>query len=223
MIRIAHVSDTHDRPSIVRQVAGSDADMLLITGDCMNNRGRVGGMGIIPRLEVKYQESWYRKQAKKWAADLAGRPVVAVGGNHDFITYSRWLRHYGAEVYEITDECPMVEVLGVRFAGFRQVPYIQGEWMGEEHDIRPFVEKAMACDPQVLVTHAPPGGILDQDCYGGNAGYGIPSLATMLFYSEHQITDHFFGHAHDDGGRTVEEGGVRFHNGAGHCIVHTVG
>lgn len=219
--RIAHISDTHDRPSIVRQVAGLDADIILITGDCMNNRGRVNGQGIIPANERKYQQGWFRKQAKKWAVDFAGRPVVCIGGNHDFIGYTRWLTHYGVEVYEITDERPMVEVAGIRFAGFRQVPYLMGEWVGEEHDLRPMVEKALACDPTVLVTHAPPAGILDMDS-ADDGGYGVRELMAPLFYGEHRITDHFFGHAHKNGGQTVEEGGIRFHNGAGHCIVHEV-
>jgi len=216
--RIAHISDTHDRPSIVRQVAGLDADIILITGDCMNNRGRVNGQGIIPANERTYQQSWFRKQAKKWAVDFAGRPVVCIGGNHDFINYSRWLRHYGAEVYEITDECPMVEVKGIRFAGFRQVNWIAGEWEGEVHDLRLHIDRAMACNPTVLVTHGPPCGILD-----GPDGYGITALMAPLFYGEHGITHHFFGHAHEDGGKTTVEGGITFVNGAGHCIVHTVG
>lgn len=219
MIRIAHCSDTHDCPSTIRQVADLDVDLLLITGDCMNNLGRVQRTGgiIRPSFEVKYQESWYRKQAKKWAADLKGRPVIAIRGNHDFIGYTRWLRHYGVTVFEITDENPMVEVLGKRWAGFRQIPEIIGEWAGEEKDLQPFVDKAFTCDPDILVTHAPPANILD-----GPHGYGIGPLTTALTYRPHNITHHFFGHAHEDGGKMVEEMGIIFANGAGRCIVHEI-
>ncbi len=220
-IRIAHASDTHDKPSIIRGIADLDADMLLITGDCMNNKGRAWGANIDPRVERKYQQSWFRKQAKKWAADLKGRPVVCVRGNHDFIGYAHWLRHYGATVYEITDNNPMVEVLGIRFAGYRQIPFISGEWAGEERDLTPHIERALACDPTVLVTHGPPAGILDVDTTGGT-GYGCGKLTTTLSYQPHNITHHFFGHTHRSGGKVVDEMGIRFINGAGQLIIHEV-
>lgn len=219
MIRLAHCSDTHNHPALIRQVATLDVDMLLLTGDCMDNQGRVARTGytINASAEIRYQNSWYRKQAKKWAKDLNGRPVLTVRGNHDFIEYGHWLRHYGANVYEITDENPAVEVLGKRWAGFRQIPYIQGEWAGEERDMAPFVEKAFAADPDILVTHAPPGGILDSE-----EGYGVVPLTVGLTYRPHRITHHFFGHVHRDGGRQKELMGVRFVNGAEHCTVHEI-
>jgi Icc-related predicted phosphoesterase len=156
MFTLAHVSDTHNNPGLVRQACQSSADVVLVTGDCMNNLGRVSRTEyqILPHAEVKYQQSWYRKQAKKWAADLAGRPIIAVRGNHDFIDYAPWLRHYGAEVHEITDDCPAVEVLGKRWAGFRQINYLAGEWSGEEHSLGEFVQLAFDCKPDILVTHA---------------------------------------------------------------------
>lgn len=222
-ITIAHVSDTHDQPSIVRSACKSNADVVLITGDCMDNLGRVSRThGTISRPhEIRYQESWYRKQAKKWAADLGDKPVIAVRGNHDFIGYTKWLSHYGATVYEITDDNPCVELLGQRFAGFRQVPYIAGEWAGETHDLSSFVEKAFSCDPTILVTHAPPAGILDAD-HAEVGGYGIGSLATNLFYGQHRVTHHFFGHAHKGCG-IRDEGGITFINGAGTMRLIEVG
>ena len=214
MIRIAHISDTHDRPSIVTGVHAVECDLIVLTGDILSNKGRTrttGGM-IVPWMERKYQESWFRKQAKKWAPAFAGRPVIYVAGNHDFIGIERWLNHYGhTNLHVITDENPCVEVLGKRFAGFRQVPWIAGEWMGEDHDTRTHVERALACDPDILVTHAPCGGILD-----GADGYGIPSLASKLFYGEHRITHHLFGHEHSCGGQVQVEGKITFSNAAGH-------
>ena len=224
MIRICHVSDTHNQPSVVRGVAESDADMLLITGDCISNKlNRLLGEMAIPQQEIRYQDRWLRKQAKKWAQDLRGRPVVAVGGNHDFIPYTPWLRHYGAQVYEITESNPCVELFGLRFAGFREVPFVTGEWMGEVAEFTVPMQRAMACRPDILVTHGPPKGILDRDDEEGEGwSYGIDQLHEVLFGSSHRITHHFFGHAHADGGRQVDLGGIRFINGACHCITHTV-
>ena len=214
MIRIAHISDTHDHPSILRGVAQVECDLIVLTGDILNNKGRCEDteFRIIPGWERRYQESWFRPQAKKWAADFAGRPVLYVPGNHDFIGIGHWLAHYGhTNLHVISDENPCVEILGKRFAGYRQVPYLAGEWMGEDFDMRKHVERALACNPDILVTHAPPGGILD-----GTNGYGVAALTSKLFYGEHQITHHLFGHNHDDGGQVVVEGGITFSNAAGH-------
>jgi Icc-related predicted phosphoesterase len=212
-MRIAHISDTHDRPSIVRSVAVIECDVIVLTGDILNNKGRAPATGgqIIPWQERKYQDSWFRKQAKKWAQDFKGRPVVYVPGNHDFIGIERWLRHYGHDnLHVVSDESPFVDLLGKRFAGFRQVPWISGEWQGEEFDLKPHVDRAFACDPDILCTHAPPGGILD-----GPDGYGVPYLTSRLFYGAHKVTHHLFGHAHEAGVEVVTEGGIVFSNAAG--------
>ena len=220
MIRIAHASDTHEHPGIVSAVADVECDAIVLTGDILNNKGRVPATHyrIDPATECKYQNAWLRKVAKKWAAAFAGRPVIYVGGNHDFIGIERWLNHYGhTNLHVITTENPSVEVAGKRFAGFREVPWIAGEWVGETHDLRPCVERAMACNPDILVTHAPPVGILD-----GDDGYGVHPLSPALFYGEHKITHHLFGHYHRDGGKIMTENGIVFANAAGHLMVHDV-
>lgn len=228
-MRIAHASDTHNRPNIVLAVASIEADIILLTGDILDNKGRVsmymGGWEsfgepnrISPVLERKYQNSWFRKVAKKWAPAFRGRPVIYVPGNHDFIDIRRWLTHYGhTNLHVITDANPCVELLGKRFAGFRQINYMDGEWMGEVHDLKPYVDRAFECDPDILVTHAPPAGILD-----GYGDYGIVSLTSALMNRPHRITHHFFGHEHSCGGQVVVEGGITFINGAGTLRVHEV-
>lgn len=228
-MKIAHASDTHDRPSIVKAVADLDADIILLTGDILGNKGRmqIGGGGwdtmgpsfrISAPAERKYQDRWFRKVAKTWAPAFKGRPVIYVPGNHDFIGIEKWLTHYGfTNLHVITDATPCVEIMGRRFAGFRQINYMMGEWMGEERDLRPHVERALACDPDILVTHAPPAGLLD-----GEGGYGIVPLTPALMYGTHRITHHFFGHEHSCGGEVVVEGGITFVNGAGTLRVHEV-
>lgn len=200
-------------------------DVILLTGDVIQNLGRVTRtlMEIRPHYEVKYQQAWFRKQAKKWAKDIGDRPVITVRGNHDFISVARWLRHYGVTVFEITDDNPCVELLGKRWAGFRHVPYLAGEWCGErrQSDFSEIISSAFVTNPDILVTHAPPAGILE--C-GDDASdlRGITALATALTYQPHNITHHFFGHAHSDGCKAVEEMGIVFANGAGGCTVHTI-
>ena len=72
-----------------------------------------------------------------------------------------------------------------------------------------------------LVTHTPPAGILDTDTHG-EKGYGITALTSALCYTEHNITHHFFGHAHGSGGKTQELFGVQFINGAQSFRLHEV-
>lgn len=231
MALIAHGSDTHGRPSIIGAIADLKADALLLTGDCIQNKGRVRmitgwstEMRIWPMLEIKYQNRWFRKQAKKWAKALDGRPVITVGGNHCFISPARWLRHYGVTVYEITKENPSFEMFGKTWAGFREVPHMMDEWVGETYDsdFDAVIQRALDCNPDILITHAPPAGILD--CGDGEYDRrGISKLTTALANQPHNITHHFFGHAHFDGGKVVDEMGVRFVNGAGHLIAHDIG
>jgi len=216
MVRIAHISDTHGAPSILRSVGQVESDIVLITGDVLSNRGRLGH-GIDPRREARYQDGWSRRYAKKWAPAIGDRPVVLIRGNHDFISPAGWLRRYGATVHEITDKNPCVGVCGKKFAGFRQTPWIAGEWCGEEHDLAPHVERALSYDPEILVTHGPPAGILDSE-----EGYGNRALTSALTYRPHRVTHHFFGHSHPNGGQVVGEMGITFINGAGCCTVHEV-
>jgi len=217
ILTIAHVSDTHQTSSIFTSVGQVESDIVIVTGDVLDNVGRVDGLGIEPRRERRKQRSWTRKYAKKWAEAIGSRPVILVCGNHDFISPMGWLTHYGAEVHEITSSNPCVEVMGIRFAGFREINWIAGEWPGEAHDLTPCVERALACDPDILVTHSPPAGILDS-----RYGYGVKPLTTALAYRAHRIKAHFFGHVHEDGGKVVEVMGIYFANGAERCMVHTI-
>lgn len=215
MLTIAHYSDTHGDPGTITGVANVECDMIVLTGDILANKGRVfshatGTYRIDPVVETRYQRVWSRRYAKKWAKAFKGRPVVYVPGNHDFVGIEKWLRHYGhEEIYTISSMQPFVDVCGKRFAGFREIPWIDGEWVGETRDFRDLIDRALNCQPDILVTHAPPSGMLN-----GDGGYGIPGLCNAMFYREHKITHHLFGHEHSCGGRIVTEGGITFSNAA---------
>ena len=178
------------------------------------------GWRIDAATERKYQRSWARRHAKQWVKDFAGRHVIYVDGNHDFVDIGEWLLYYGhpAEcLHHICDKTPFVDVLGVRFAGFREIPRIVDEWVGETDDFKDIVDRTFECDPQVLVTHAPASG-----CLSDSPDYGIPALTSKLMYHPHRIVAHFFGHCHDDGGKNQEIGGIQFFNGACNMLVHEI-
>jgi len=215
MITIAHISDTHADHYILEQVKFIPADIIVITGDILGNSGRVRGR-IHAELEIPYQEAWLSVFAERWAKAIGSRPVVMVCGNHDFISPSPVLSSLGVEIHELTAENPYADVLGIRFAGFREVPWLDGEWAGEETNLNPYIERALSCNPDVLVTHTPPAGILD------GRGYGSALLTSYLTYAQHKVKAHFFGHIHEDGGKTKTQMGIQFINGSGNCLSHTL-
>jgi len=215
-MQIAHISDTHHRPDIVESVGElGDIDIIVLTGDLVDNYGRRDHRGIRRRKEQEYQRDWLDKHTPLWAEAFEDTPVIMVNGNHDFVSPAGRLRRHGCNV-TLLNAGDFIDVQGKRFAGFSEVPYIIGEWEGEEHDLKPFVEKAMATRPDILLVHAPAATILDQ------GGYGNRPLLGALAYTDHKVTHVFCGHAHSRGGQVAEEMGITFINGAGRCATHVV-
>lgn len=208
-MKIGHASDLHGDIGGILASHGSP-DVWVLSGDICPNETR----GIVA-CEVPFQTGWFREVADALVARFADRPVLVVPGNHDYIDLAALLRSRGVDATMVTPEG--VEVAGVRFAGFREVPWMAGEWNGECRDFADIVDRTFGSDPEVLVTHAPPAGILDDDGMGsGGHGGGITALTTALTYRPHRVRAHLFGHIHEHGGRDVEEMGVRFFNGAEH-------
>lgn len=211
-MRIGHASDLHGD---LRELLSGDVcpDVWVLSGDVCPNETR----GIVAH-EVPYQTAWFRGVSDALVARFGDRPVLVVPGNHDYIDLAALLRSCGVDATNVTPEG--VEVAGVRFAGFREVPWMAGEWNGECRDFADLVGRTFDSDPEVIVTHAPPAGILDDDGLGefGHGG-GIPALTTALTYRPHRVRAHLFGHIHEHGGRDVEEMGIRFYNGAEHVRI----
>lgn len=212
MTTIAHISDIHG--NLAPLFAGSDLpDVWVFSGDIFPNETR--GDRVV---EVPFQTVWFGTIADALVARLGGRPVVCVGGNHDYVDFAALLRSHGVDARDVSDG--PVDVAGHRFAGFRSVPFIAGEWNGEERDLSPMVDTAFEQDPTILLTHAPASGILDQ-CSDGH-GDGVRPLTSALQYRPHRIVAHLFGHIHERGQQDVEEMGIHFFNGANGCRFVTV-
>jgi Icc-related predicted phosphoesterase len=202
-MKIAHSSDIHGRiERIVEFLQGDDFDIWVDTGDFFPNRTR-GNMLVEPG----FQKTWAETTGigKKITNALRGRPLICVSGNHDYTSLAEIVIASGGRAYDIAIN--PVHLMGHVFTGFREIPWIIGEWNGECHDFSDLIHRAWEHDPTILVTHCPPGGILDDR-------WGIPSLTSALQFMPHRIKHHFFGHIHVEGGRSVVRGEVCFHNSA---------
>ena len=154
-----------------------------------------------------------------WTAWLRGRPAVVVPGNHDFTSLALPLAQAGAKVWDVTKG--PAKIGGEVFAGFREVPYMIGEWAGEAHDTTTPAKRAMESDPTILLTHSPPMGILDFSPAKGG-GCGIPYLTSHLSYRPHRVKAHLFGHIHEQP-ETRKEMGILFSNAAQTARIIAVG
>ena len=156
-----------------------------------------------------------REELIEW---LDGRPAVCLPGNHDWANLSEMLIHGGHSLAFNPDKT-LININNKTFAGFREIPVIQREWNGEatEKELIDICEQVFKLNPEVLCTHAPPSKILDmeQDHRTGQlVTFGIPALTSKLFYTDHQISLHLFGHIHVSGGQKVVHGDTTFVNSA---------
>lgn len=220
-MHILHTSDLHLTRGRRRRLLKFDEpfDLWLDTGDFLPSCGRVQrtGFRIDPDEERFFQRRWasLSNLGNRLATWLDGRPCVYVPGNHCFVTLGDILREVGyPELYEITPEG--VEVLGLRFAGFRQVPRMIGEWMGEASPSMFYdpLMGAVRAGADILATHAPAAGVLSVDEDGLERG--VPRLYETLEKLEQVPRWHFFGHVHHTAGQTAEvlEGRMEAVNGA---------
>ena len=110
----------------------------------------------------------------------------------------------------------------IKVAGFRGISRICGEWNDEllPHEQHDIVAK-LPDDVDLLITHAPPHGILDSSF---SEKIGIQALRTYtdrLMMQDKRFL-HCFGHDHEDGGLTKTFGDpvqVAFSNAATHYNV----
>lgn len=223
---VGHFSDLHGRPMAIghalhiraRVSQGHPAktgyglpDVWVDSGDFFPNttRGDVAA-------EQHFQTRWFEDFAEPLVRFLGGVPLLSTPGNHDYVSLAELLaaQSYPAHALVHPDGTPrLVELLGQRWVGLRQIPWIAGEWAGEVHDLRPMTEMALDLDPTILVAHCPPAGALDGTGYDH---IGNPVLATQLAYRPHRVTHVLTGHVHERGGRRVDVGDppVRVVNGA---------
>lgn len=197
-IKVWHFSDIHGRLEFLTRPS-EPFDLVVVTGDVFPNLNRGEA-----ETETKYQRAWLLENLPTFLVAFQDTPVLWVPGNHDYYNPSDVLTNVC-----FFDPCGMMEILGAKFAGFREIPYIAGEWNGEVSEDILAQRMHWACETgaTVLVTHTPPYGILAE-------GYGSRAVANGLAYRPHSFKTHLYGHAHFGGGESTTEFGMTFYNGA---------
>ncbi|MEZ4320784.1 MAG: metallophosphoesterase [Myxococcota bacterium] len=212
-MRVLHTSDLHGKYKRLLSV-DEPFDVWLDTGDFFDNLGRKPRTDyrIVAELESQAQAKWWawKDLGRRLADWLDGRPAITVAGNHDFLRLGGVLRHDYAEVHEVaTAGC---EVLGLRWAGFREVTRDIGEWAGETDlpALEDLARATLECVPDVVATHARPAHVLQRDRMNHA---GLPG------FQGSSARWHFFGHEHATGGTVEAIGGTTYVNGACHVRI----
>ena len=209
-MKIVHLSDWHGKYYPV-----PEADLYICTGDMLKNYPKIvkgyienferfglfqnESEEIIPAREIKNQTGHIAKMKRKGSLRkfLGNKEaqVIVVPGNHDFV-YLKDL--FGEPCFEITeDSTRSFEFRGLKIGGFRGITKIIGEWNDELDDatLQDRVE-AIPADLDIIVSHAPPWGIMDE--YYNNP-YGVKALAALVqrrSYTVDKPSYYFFGHCH---------------------------
>ena len=180
-MKICFISDTHELHDKLKL---PESDILVHAGDLT-----MGG-------DVKACRT-----ALAWLNAQPHEHVVFVAGNHDFAFESNnkdvLLKGFERLIYLQDTE---KEIKGLRFYGSPVQPWFhdwafnvqRGEAIRRYWDLIPG-------DVDVLITHGPPFGILDQSIKGKTDHLGCEELADTLSVIHPKI--HVFGHIHGSYGR----------------------
>ncbi|GGG72635.1 serine/threonine protein phosphatase [Salipiger pallidus] len=189
-MRILAFSDLHrDRETAAQIVAASaNADVLVGAGDFA-----MRGLGLADTLDV--------------LSDVAA-PLVVVSGNHD----------NSAELSAACEAAPMLHYLdgdtvsfgGVTFYGIgREIPFQKDAPWSESRSEDAARMMLRSCpEDAILVSHAPPYGVLDHQADGRCGG----SQALRELLGERPPRLHLCGHIHHCAGQKSQLGATRIFN-----------
>ncbi|GAA4313836.1 hypothetical protein GCM10023115_29450 [Pontixanthobacter gangjinensis] len=186
-MRLIGIADTHNKH---HQIPIPDGDILIHAGDCTD-----GGT----RNETKNFLEWFSRQPHQYK--------LLVPGNHDFFFEKpEYLKNIPSNIHLLIDNG--VEIEGIKFWGSPVTPGLSNWAFNRERgeQIRKHWE-LIPQDTDILITHTPAFGILDEISRGINLG--CEELAQILKVV--QPSHHLFGHIHHGSG-SVLRSGIRYSN-----------
>lgn len=169
------ISDLHGN---LPQLPGGD--VLIVAGDAIwDHTNSSEEMEFLSWLQ-------YQKYSKK----------IFIAGNHD-----RWLMGVRPNNFDQWDVTYLMdsgtEYEGIKFWGSPwTIPY--GDWffMATEEELEGIFDK-IPSDTDILITHSPPYGILDQNIYQTHCG----SYSLLAKIQQIKPKFHVFGHIHEAHGQ----------------------
>ena len=185
-MKIVLTSDIH-----CRTITTPPADVLIVSGD-MTFRAT--------KAELDWFEEWLGQQPQTHKIWIAGNHELAIESNPQLAIAlaKRTGSHY---LYE-----DVFEIDKVRFYGSPWTPWFY-DWAFNYHRPTDRWHNIPVCD--VLITHGPPAGILDQTMHGDHVG--CSDLMNAIKNMQERPKLHVFGHIHCAYGQR-EELGMKFVN-----------
>lgn len=200
-MKIVAISDTHEREHFVKL---PDGDVLVHSGD-FTFKGEF--------FAIAKFCSWMKKQNHTHKLVISGNHELTLdtelSKNH---SQKQMILNLFAESGITYIENSSVEIEGIKFYGSPFTPRFY-DW-GFNVDRGPKIGekwKNIPDDVNVLITHGPGYGTLDNTIRDGSQGCEM--LAQRIPQLK-QLKAHIFGHLHHDGGKMIEKNGVKYVNGA---------
>jgi Icc-related predicted phosphoesterase len=187
-LKIHVISDTHTMHEALKLPGG---DMLIHAGD-MSFKGTI--KEVLPFLE------WFGAQPYSH--------LILIPGNHDF----GFEQYFGV----LEDECKRrnihllndsgIEIEGIKIWGSPITPFFNNWAFNRQRgeDIKAHW-KLIPTDTEILVTHGPPYGILDQtnSLFRESENVGCSDLLHKI--ARTQVKLHVFGHIHEQSGHMYKD------------------
>ncbi|MEN9611408.1 MAG: hypothetical protein RLZZ628_2222 [Bacteroidota bacterium] len=177
-MKIVFISDTH----------GKHDELKLPNGDMLIHAGDVSSRGTLPQMQLFLD--WFEKQPFKYK--------IFIAGNHDFLAERE------PNLFEslIPKNCIYlknngIEIEGIYIWGSPITPWFYN-WAFNRHRGQPIAKywDMIPKKTDILVTHGPPFGILDETV----TGFKVGCEALEQKIKDLQLKIHVFGHIHEASG-----------------------
>ncbi|MEO1134718.1 MAG: metallophosphoesterase family protein [Cyanobacteria bacterium J06639_1] len=194
----------------------SEVDWYVNCGDFCSRAGKqpqATQLGCHPDglKEVEQLERFLR------AVDESGTPWLFVPGNHEppASTLGELNRKLDSSTGHIATETQLVSIQGKQVLIVPLTPPCGWCWVLSKDDVKAIAATYQDASVDLLITHAPPRGCLDEESkwYKGQTPTLAPAIAAC------HPTYYFCGHMHHDGGRQAQMGETTVVNAALHNTI----